>query len=101
MAIKKIFKSTEDGNYYKSEFPDSYWKIDMLNIDPVRKMIRIGVRGYLNETSRREQAMGIYKKVYDITFDDIKPTDYSYDAILTATYEYLKTLPEFEEGEDV
>lgn len=101
MAIKKSFKPIDDGNFYKTEFKDAYCKIDMLQIDPVKNNIRMGVRTYIDENSRREMAMGIYKQVYNLTFDEINPKSYSKDDILTACYEYLKTLPEYEEGEDV
>jgi hypothetical protein len=102
MAIKKAFLKTDEKNVYGIDFPDCYFKIEECLSDPVTDRVRISVRAYHNEESRQQAAgHGIYKKVVDCTLSDLKAKKFDYDSILTAAYEYIKTLPEFEDGENV
>ena len=101
MAIKKIFKKDNENNFYGLDFKDCYFKIEQLQIDPIADNIRIAVRGYINQESRKSDSYGIFKQVINCKFTDIKSKKFDYDSILTASYEYLKTLDEYKDGENV
>lgn len=102
MAIKKAFLKENEKNVYGIDFPDCYYKIEECMIDPVSDRVRISVRGYHNEDSRQKAAgHGIYKEVVDCKLTDLKSDKFDYDSILTAGYEYIKTLDNFKNGENV
>lgn len=94
-------KLVKDDNSYKFDFNNVYYKIDDCQIDTLIEEIRVGVRGYASEYARQNKGMGIYKKVFLVKFSDLTLTSFSKDDILTAAYNYLKTLDEFKESKDV
>ena len=91
----------KDDNEYKIDFNNVYYKIDDCQIDVLEREIRIGLRGYPSQYSRLNEGIGVYKKIFDITFDDIKPASFSKDDVLKACYIYLKSLDEFKETTDI
>ena len=92
---------TKENNSYKFDFNNVYYKIDDCQIDTLIEEVRLGVRGYATEYARQQNAMGIYKKVFNIKFSDLTITSFSKNELLTACYNYLKTLDEFKETKNI
>lgn len=59
--------------------------------------ISIGVLSYVDEESRRDNSILGTPYNHSTTYE----TDYDENMSITAAYEYLKTLPEFEDAKDV
>ena len=98
MALTK--KLEKDNNEYKLDFENTYFKIDTLFFDLIDDEGKIGVRGYPDEYSRKNNGIGIFKKLYDIKFSDLKVTKFEKDIIISSAYKYLKDLDEFKDAKD-
>lgn len=92
---------TKDVSDYKFDFNNVYFKIDDAQIDTLNEEIRVGVRGYASEYARQNKGMGIYKKSFLVSFSALSLTSFSKNDILTAVYNYLKTLDEFKNTTNV
>lgn len=99
MALEK--KLEKENNEYKIDFNNVYFKIDSAAVDPIKETIRVGLRGYPDKYSRTNGGIGIYKKVFELKFTDINPESFSKNDILTAVYEYIKSLDDYKESKDV
>jgi hypothetical protein len=93
-------KLARDDNDYKIDFNDTYYKIDTFFFDVINDDCKIGVRGYPNVYGRQNNGIGIFKKLYDIKFSDLKIDKFDKNSVLTAAYEYLKTLDDFKTAKD-
>jgi hypothetical protein len=98
MAITQ--KLTKENNTYKCDFNETYFKIDDLFINVPKETVKLGVRGYPTKYSRDNDGIGIYKKVFDINFSDLKVKSFDKTSILAACYEYLKSIDDFKNGTD-
>lgn len=74
----------------------NYHRIISLNLWP-NSHISIGVLSYVDEESRRDNNILGTPYNRSTTYE----IDYDENMSITGAYEYLKTLPEFEDAEDV
>jgi len=95
MAITGNLSATNEDNGYGIDFNGVYYKIDDLLVETMMEEIRVGVRGYGSRTARETKSMGIYKKKFIIPFSNLIIKSFSKNDILSAIYDYLKTLPDF------
>jgi hypothetical protein len=107
MAIKQKLDKENEDNDYGYNFDDAYFKISNVKIDVERNQINIEIRGYASETARGiEGSIGIYKKIFkcqfnNVDFFNLDTTLSQKEAIKTACYNYIKSLPEFNEAIDI
>lgn len=102
MAIKKPL--TADNGIVTE-----YHRIAMVKID-TNQQITILILSYLNEDARqieKDYANGLYDDLeegmmkFPYTQSNYINTEYDPDMTVSAAYNYLKTLPEFEGAEDI
>ena len=99
MAIEKALLKTDKNNFYKSDFNQCYYKIDLCDVDAIKEEVRIGLRGYINKDARnQEESIGIYKKVFYIKFIELELSSFTKDEILKACYKWLSMQEEFLTG---
>lgn len=99
MALQNIL--LKEDNEYQFTFNTVYYKIDECYIDIITEEIRIGLRGYPDKNSRDNNGIGIYKKIFEVSFTSLNITYFTKNNLLTACYNYLKTLDEFKEAKSV
>lgn len=87
---EKYTELSMGGEAFDVAFKESKFK----NIDEFRHYIDV------ERDKSTHNIVGIYKEKFVIKLDDLKLKAFTKDAIMTACYNYLKTLKEFENGID-
>lgn len=90
--VMALFKSVRQDDGVTT----NYHRIISLNLWP-NSHISIGVLSYVDEKSRRDNNILGTPYNRSTTYE----IDYDENMSITGAYEYLKTLPEFEDAEDV
>ena len=67
-----------------------------------KQLYRFRIGDYVKvKTIEEDKIYQIYKKVFNIKFSDLTITSFSKNELLTACYNYLKTLDEFKETKNI
>ena len=95
MALIGNLDAKSKYNSYRENINNAYFKIESVAIDTLKEKARVQVRGWLSEYARHNQGIGIFKRVFYIPLEEFKDSNCTKDALLTKSYEYISTLPEF------
>lgn len=101
MGLLNNLPAVDANNSYREDIENAYFKIEGCIIDTNKQKVRIPVRGWLSEYARQNQGIGIFKRVFYAPIDFFADTLCTVDALCTKGYDYIKSLPEFENATDV
>jgi hypothetical protein len=116
MGLQNNLPAIDPNNSYREDITNAYYKIEGVFIDTNKAKVRIQVRGFLSEYARHNQGIGIFKRVFYApleTFlkgsgDGTNLVDFTItadttvvDALVEKGYDYIKSLPEFEDAVDM
>lgn len=120
MGLKNKLDAVDPSNSYRENLKDAYFKVVNVLIDAEKKRVRIQVRGWLSEYSRRNNGIGIYKKMFfaplqnfftqildgsNITKEDFiiysDSTESVGNILIERAYNYLKTDSQFSDAVDM
>jgi hypothetical protein len=96
MGLIGTLPANSVNNSYKETITNMYYKVMGVMIDTEKEKVLVPVRGWLSEYARHNQGIGVFKRVFYIPMDYFKDTICTSDELIKKSYEYIKTLPEFD-----
>lgn len=96
MGLIGTLPANSVNNSYKETITNMYYKVMGVMIDTEKEKVLVPVRGWMSEYARHNQGIGVFKRVFYIPMDYFKDTICTSDELIKKSYEYIKTLPEFD-----